>query len=69
MIVDSAYDMPGVSAKLNLVYVINNAGAVKVTQKPVSYTHLDVYKRQSLHWSRKRQWDMPYVPVTCIPVW
>ena len=20
-------------------------------------------------WSRKRQWDMPYVPVTCIPVW
>ena len=25
--------MPGVSAKLNLVYVINNAGAVKVTQK------------------------------------
>ena len=33
MIVESAYDMPGVSAKLNLVYVINNAGAVKVTQK------------------------------------
>ena len=29
MIVESAYDMPGVSAKLNLVYVINNAGAVK----------------------------------------
>ena len=33
VIVESAYDMPGVSAKLNLVYVINNAGAVKVTQK------------------------------------
>ena len=25
--------MPGVSAKLNLTYVINNEGAIKVTQK------------------------------------
>lgn len=30
---EAAYDMPGVSGKLNLTYVINNAGAVKVTQK------------------------------------
>ncbi len=33
VIVESAYDMPGVSAKLALTYVINNAGAIKVTQK------------------------------------
>lgn len=33
VIVESAYDMPGVSAKLNLTYVINNVGAIKVTQK------------------------------------
>lgn len=33
VIVEAAYDMPSVSAKLNLTYVINNAGAVKVTQK------------------------------------
>ena len=36
VIVEAAYDMPGVSAKLNLTYVINNAGAVKVTQKLVA---------------------------------
>ena len=33
VIVEAAYDMPEVSAKLNLTYVINNVGAVKVTQK------------------------------------
>ena len=33
VIVEAAYDMPGVSAKLDLTYVINNVGAVKVTQK------------------------------------
>ncbi|MBE6287051.1 MAG: DUF4981 domain-containing protein [Mediterranea massiliensis] len=33
VIVEVAYDMPKVSGKLNLTYVINNAGAVKVTQK------------------------------------
>lgn len=33
VIVEAAYDMPEVSAKLNLTYVINNAGAIKVTQK------------------------------------
>lgn len=33
VVVESAYDMPGVSAKLNLTYIINNVGAVKVTQK------------------------------------
>ncbi|MDO5419615.1 MAG: glycoside hydrolase family 2 TIM barrel-domain containing protein [Bacteroides sp.] len=33
VIVESAYDMPGVSAKLALTYVINNAGAIKITQK------------------------------------
>lgn len=33
VVVEAAYDMPGVSAKLNLTYVINNVGAVKVTQK------------------------------------
>lgn len=31
--VSAAYDMPGVSAKLNLTYVVNNKGAIKVTQK------------------------------------
>ena len=31
VIVESAYDMPGVSAKLALTYVINNAGAIKIT--------------------------------------
>lgn len=33
VIVETAYEMPGVSAKLNLTYVINNKGAIKVTQK------------------------------------
>ena len=33
VIVEVAYDMPSVSGKLNMTYVINNAGAVKVTQK------------------------------------
>ena len=33
VIVETAYEMPGVSAKLNLTYVINNEGAIKVTQK------------------------------------
>ena len=36
VIVEAAYDMPDVSAKLNLTYVISNAGAVKVTQKLVA---------------------------------
>jgi len=33
VIVESVYEMPGVFANLDLVYVINNVGAVKVTQK------------------------------------
>lgn len=33
VIVETAYEIPGVSAKLNLTYVINNEGAIKVTQK------------------------------------
>ena len=33
VIVEAAYDMPTVSAKLNLTYVINNKGVIKVTQK------------------------------------
>ena len=33
IVVYAAYDMKQVSAKLNLTYVINNKGAVKVTQK------------------------------------
>ena len=33
VIVEAVYDMPTVSAKLNLTYVINNKGAIKVTQK------------------------------------
>lgn len=33
VIVEAAYELPKVSAKLNLTYVINNEGAVKVTQK------------------------------------
>ena len=33
VVVTADYDMPGVSAKLQLTYVINNSGAVKVTQK------------------------------------
>ncbi|MDR0657421.1 MAG: DUF4981 domain-containing protein [Mediterranea sp.] len=33
IIVNAEYDMPSVSAKLSLTYVVNNQGAVKVTQK------------------------------------
>ena len=33
VIVDATYDMTNVSAKLHLTYVINNTGAIKVTQK------------------------------------
>lgn len=33
VIVEAAYDMLAVSAGLNLTYVINNTGAIKVTQK------------------------------------
>ena len=33
VVVEAAYDMPGVSAKLNLTYTISPAGAVKVSQK------------------------------------
>ena len=33
VIVEAAYDMPTVSAKLDLTYVINNKGAIKITQK------------------------------------
>ena len=47
VIVESAYDMPGVSAKLNLVYVINNAGAVKVTQK-LTATRMPKYRTCSV---------------------
>lgn len=31
-IVEAAYEMPGVSSKLNLTYVINNEGAVPFTE-------------------------------------
>ena len=33
VILEAAYEMPAVSARLELTYVLNNAGAVKVTQK------------------------------------
>lgn len=33
VVVEAAYELPGVSAKLNLTYTVNNVGAVKVTQK------------------------------------
>ena len=33
VVVEAAYEMPAVSARLDLTYVINNAGAMKVTQK------------------------------------
>lgn len=33
VVVEAAYEMPGVSSTLNLTYVISNSGAVKVTQK------------------------------------
>ncbi len=33
VVVEATYDMPSISAKLNLTYVINNEGAIKVTQK------------------------------------
>ncbi|MBE6276192.1 MAG: DUF4981 domain-containing protein [Bacteroides sp.] len=36
VIVDATYDMTNVSAKLFLTYTINNAGAIKVTQKMVA---------------------------------
>ena len=32
-IIEAAYELPEVSAKLNLTYVINNEGTIKVTQK------------------------------------
>ena len=32
-IIEAAYELPEVSAKLNLTYLINNEGAIKVTQK------------------------------------
>lgn len=35
-IIEAEYSMPEVSAKLNLTYVINNEGAVKVTQKLIA---------------------------------
>ena len=36
MIVEAAYELSKVSAALNLTYVINNNGAVKVTQKMIA---------------------------------
>lgn len=33
VLIEAAYDMPGVSSKLSLTYIINNKGAIKVTQK------------------------------------
>jgi beta-galactosidase len=36
VVVDATYDMTNVSAKLYLTYVINNVGAIKVTQKMVA---------------------------------
>ncbi len=36
VVVNAEYDMTNVSAKLYLTYIINNAGAVKVTQKMVT---------------------------------
>lgn len=33
VVIEAAYDIPAVSAKLDIIYVINNIGAVKVTQK------------------------------------
>ncbi|MDY5240003.1 glycoside hydrolase family 2 TIM barrel-domain containing protein [Bacteroides helcogenes] len=33
VVAEAVYDMPSVSAALSLTYVINNAGAIKVTQK------------------------------------
>jgi beta-galactosidase len=33
VVVEGVYEIPAVGAKINLTYVINNAGAVKVTQK------------------------------------
>lgn len=35
-IIEAEYSMPEVSAKLNLTYIINNEGAVKVTQKLIA---------------------------------
>lgn len=42
VVVEAAYDMPGVSAKLNLAYVISPAGAVKVSQKMTTDKHAKV---------------------------
>lgn len=33
VVIEALYNMPGVSSKLNLTYIINNVGAIKVTQK------------------------------------
>lgn len=42
VVVEAAYDMPSVSAKLNLAYVISPAGAVKVSQKMTTDKHAKV---------------------------
>lgn len=36
IVVEAGYEMPDVSAKLYLTYVINNTGEIKVTQKMVA---------------------------------
>ena len=40
--VKAEYDMPTVSAKLSLIYVINNKGAIKVTQKITANKSVEV---------------------------
>ena len=35
-IIEASYELPEASAKLNLTYVINNEGAIKVTQKMIA---------------------------------
>ena len=37
-----------------VVAVCQFADGLRLREKPVSYTHLDVYKRQSLHFLRKQ---------------
>jgi beta-galactosidase len=42
VVVTAEYDMPAVSAKLTLTYLVNNAGAIKVTQKMTADPAADV---------------------------
>jgi beta-galactosidase len=45
-VVEADYEMPGVKAKLTIKYIVNNAGAVKVTQSMIADKEAKVYGSQ-----------------------